>query len=425
MFVHGLLGSQIRRGYKCILAAPEQSDGGAPYPDPNVELAELTTSILAPDEPSNSSPLERMKTSLSLGAGTIWHQHGWTQALWLPHLRAAKHAGCTTVVTIHLAGDLCLRGSMLRFGQRVCDGKVAVTSCGACWAQWRGAPRPIAELLSVVPAPLAKACRGLWRGSRIGTALSAPILAADRLDQMRELIDLADGITVGSQWLYDMLMTNSCPERKLALCRPGIDPDLNNALKVTRAPIPAGPLRISYIGRLHPGKGVETLVEAFAGLPTRTPARLDLYGLAQTDEDRACAARINSLAATDGRISVLPPVSRSELPRVLLESDIVAVPSIGLETGPLVVLEAQASGASVLGSSVGGIAERVVPNETGILVPPGDVAAWREAMLRLTRDMVELRSRRAPGNVRTMDDTGEELDYFYRKLLRASRSIET
>jgi glycosyltransferase involved in cell wall biosynthesis len=242
---------------------------------------------------------------------------------------------------------------------------------------------------------------------------------------MRELIDLADGITVGSQWLYDMLMTNSCPERKLALCRPGIDPDLNNALKVTRAPIPAGPLRISYIGRLHPGKGVETLVEAFAGLPTRTPARLDLYGLAQTDEDRACAARINSLAATDGRISVLPPVSRSELPRVLLESDIVAVPSIGLETGPLVVLEAQASGASVLGSSVGGIAERVVPDETGILVPPGDVAAWREAMLRLTRDMVELRSRRAPGNVRTMDDTGEELDYFYRKLLRASRSIET
>jgi glycosyltransferase involved in cell wall biosynthesis len=52
----------------------------------------------------------------------------------------------------------------------------------------------------------------------------------------------------------------------------------------------------------------------------------------------------------------------------------------------VVAIEAMAHGRPVVGSRVGGLAELVVDGETGILVPPRDVAALRHALVRLLGD---------------------------------------
>jgi len=60
-----------------------------------------------------------------------------------------------------------------------------------------------------------------------------------------------------------------------------------------------------------------------------------------------------------------------------------AFPSIATETFGRVSVEAQATGVPVLGSDIGGIPETLDAGVTGLLLPPGDVDAWREAILKL------------------------------------------
>jgi hypothetical protein len=75
---------------------------------------------------------------------------------------------------------------------------------------------------------------------------------------------------------------------------------------------------------------------------------------------------------------------------------LIAVPSRGLETGPLVALEAFAAGVPVLGANLGGIAELVQSGIDGFLVPPDDVAALAAAIARFEENphlVCEMRGR--------------------------------
>ena len=58
-------------------------------------------------------------------------------------------------------------------------------------------------------------------------------------------------------------------------------------------------------------------------------------------------------------------------------------PSICVETFGLVVLEAMVAGRPVIASRIGGLADLVVDGMTGLLVPPGDALALRDAIQRL------------------------------------------
>src|SRR5262249_11188159 len=83
---------------------------------------------------------------------------------------------------------------------------------------------------------------------------------------------------------------------------------------------------------------------------------------------------------------------RSDRLRSLVYSaaDLFVIPSIQ-ENFPLTVLEALACGIPVIGFAVGGIPESVRPGITGLLVPPRDVGALRNAI----RDLLQASERRA------------------------------
>jgi len=67
-------------------------------------------------------------------------------------------------------------------------------------------------------------------------------------------------------------------------------------------------------------------------------------------------------------------------------------PSVCAETFGLAVVEAMTQGKAVVASRVGGMVDVVIDGETGLLVPPGDVAALAQALQRLVEDC-ELRQR--------------------------------
>ena len=70
---------------------------------------------------------------------------------------------------------------------------------------------------------------------------------------------------------------------------------------------------------------------------------------------------------------------RSDIPALLSQLDILVVPSLQEPFGKIVI-EGMAMQKPVIASRVGGIPEIIVPGETGLLVPPGDAEALRQAL---------------------------------------------
>jgi glycosyltransferase involved in cell wall biosynthesis len=82
---------------------------------------------------------------------------------------------------------------------------------------------------------------------------------------------------------------------------------------------------------------------------------------------------------------------RDDIPDILGATDVWVLASLW-EGNPLAVMEAMAASKPVIATSVGGVPELIRNEETGLLVPPNEVAALAEAMVRLGSSF-ELRRR--------------------------------
>ncbi len=159
---------------------------------------------------------------------------------------------------------------------------------------------------------------------------------------------------------------------------------------------PTGPLRVGYVGRLEAHKGVDVLVRAVAGTPGVT---LEVVGAGP--ERGRLEELVTALDVAD-RVGVAGFVDPADLGAVYRRFDLVAVPSLEtpswIEQFGRVAVEAMASGVVVVASDSGSLPQVVA--DAGVLVPPGDVDAWADALARLRDDDTE-RSRLADaGSVR-------------------------
>jgi glycosyltransferase involved in cell wall biosynthesis len=77
---------------------------------------------------------------------------------------------------------------------------------------------------------------------------------------------------------------------------------------------------------------------------------------------------------------------RSDVPDILKAADVVCLSSTA-EGLPMVILEAMAAGKPIVATDIGGVAEAVQNDRTGIVVPVGDVQAFAAALVRLAGDM--------------------------------------
>ncbi|MGA7326112.1 MAG: glycosyltransferase [Rhodomicrobium sp.] len=355
------------------------------------------------------------KECLRANKGAIYHQHAWTRGCGPHHLRAAREMGFPTALTIHVAGNICLRGTMLKFGKALCNGVADQRVCGACWAHGRGIPSAAANFVSNLPIEWARKARR--SPSRVGTAVGARALGEEQEFRLREMIGNADRIICVSQWLYEALLANGAPRNKLVLSRQGIarleqEPHAG-ARERLKGP---GPLRLLYLGRWDRIKGIEIAVRAVKALPEDIPVRLSIYALTASAWERDHEARVRSIAGKDPRIVFELPVSRSEITRVAARHHVLIVPSVCMETGPLVVLEAQAAGLYVLGSRLGGIAELVTGSDAGMLVEPGDAGAWAKAIKELWTEYSTHGLPRPSKPPRTMEAAAADMIEVYREL---------
>ena len=153
-----------------------------------------------------------------------------------------------------------------------------------------------------------------------------------------------------------------------------------SAARVKLALDPKAPV-IGTISRLSKQKGHTFLLKAFAELLASFPdLRLLIVGSGPLDEELRSEAR--ELAIEE---NIIFTGARRDVPEVLKAIDIFAMPSLW-EGFPVSLLEAFATGLPVVATPVGGVADAIERNLSGLLVEPEDVQGLKYALTKLLED---------------------------------------
>jgi len=371
---------------------------------------------------------------LAMEQPNIVHLHAFTRGVSLRLVRIVKAQGVPVIFTYHTPTVTCQRGSMTQWGIQPCKGIMDVHTCARCTLQalFGRLANPaakkdglcaipvkaLAHLVGSLPPALGAALGEFDFEGGFWTALRMTELLQLRHRMIRSLFAEVDHIVAVCEWVKNVLTSNGVPSHKVFLSRQGVaDDDISEESDQRFTISGDSPLRIAFFGRLDPTKGVHTLIQALS-LITKAELRLVIYGIAQDESGRRYEQQLRLLAAPDKRIAFHPPITTREVIPTLRNYDLLAVPSQCLETGPLVVMEAFAAGAAVIGSRLGGIAELIQDGLDGVLVDPSNVAEWANKLQSLSEDrsfITRLRTNAAPR--RTIADVARDMQELYESVL--------
>jgi glycosyltransferase involved in cell wall biosynthesis len=265
---------------------------------------------------------------------------------------ACRDAQVPVVQTLHNYRLLCPGATFFR------DGKV----CEECMEHgvWRGVRY------------------GCYRGSRPATAVVAAMLATHRfLGTWSRLIDY---YLVPTQFARRKFIAGGLPPDKI-LVKPNFvhpDPGEGNGDRSYAL----------FVGRLSPEKGLQTLLTAWACLPTSIP--LHIVG------DGPLRAELEEYVQQHGLSSVRfrGCLTWEETMAVMKKARCLILPSECYEGAlPLTVVEAFASGTPVIASRLGAMQELISDGCTGLHFTPSDaqdLACMVERVWRHPADMAEM-----------------------------------
>lgn len=158
--------------------------------------------------------------------------------------------------------------------------------------------------------------------------------------------------------------------------------------------------------RLVPEKGVEFLLEGIARVPGCC-----LVVAGDGPQRGAIEHAVRGHGLTE-RVHLTGWIDAPDLRALLRACRVSVMPSLWAEPFGIVGLEAMAAGRATLATAAGGALEWTAAEETGLLVPPGDIPALVSALGRLCED---------PALAARMGAAGQER---VERLYRASRHVE-
>ena len=299
-----------------LLFSEQGRQHSPPFPDP--EVTEALRRIIEQERPD------------------IVHAHNWMVHSFTP-LKAWSKA--RLVVTLHDTSLVCPQKRYM-YHDAVCSGPT-LAKCLPCATQHYGVAKG-------VPTTLAN-----WVAQRIE----------------RHTVDMFLPV---SQAIADvaMLDTHPTPYRVVPNFVANNVEDVSEEPEILLPALPNGDYLL-FVGDVRRDKGVDVLLQAYAGIQTAVP--LVLIGRAVHD----------FTTPVPPNVQILPSRSHNAIMQAWRGCTIALAPSIWLEAFGIVAIEAMAMGRPLIASRIGGLADVVVDNETGILVPPGDEHALRDAMQKL------------------------------------------
>jgi glycosyltransferase involved in cell wall biosynthesis len=346
-------------------------------------------------------------------APDIIHAHGWKHVTAL----ASELAGIPCIITAHHGGIVCPAGALLNADDAICRVPAGDDDCLKCCVKEVPGWRLWFPLLKATPLRLR-----LWSGDRLRRfpfilfltplgAISRRI--RDKMHSVHEIGLKADRIIAPSPAIADALIRNGMPERKIVVMPHGIPVPQAQPL---RRDFGSGPLRFLYVGRISRVKGLHIMLKAFAGLAPKT-YELHIVGGAVTRPELRYLARLKRSYPS---VNTVWHGSRpsEEITRYIAWCDVMVHPAICLEIFGLTIAEALAVGRPVIATRCGGAEAQIDEGENGLLVPPNDSPALRQALRSVIDDPALVRKLATrSGNVISIETHVSALECIYQETL--------
>ena len=214
----------------------------------------------------------------------------------------------------------------------------------------------------------------------MGASFSANVLGAVEMNLTKLMQSYERTVRVficPVQFMADKMTAWGEPSSKMMV--------IPNAVDLSPVPATRDGGYLFIAARLSQEKGHEALIRAMAQVPEM---KLKIAGIGP--EESRLRALTTSLNATN--VEFLGFLRRSEHQSVWRRAAAMVAPSVWYENAPLSVLEAMADGLPILASRIGGLPELVGHGENGLLVDPGNVDAWVEAIREFAQTPEEIRS---------------------------------
>jgi len=200
---------------------------------------------------------------------------------------------------------------------------------------------------------------------------------------------LADDVVVVSAASRASLLASGVPARKITIILNGVLPPATLPTREAaraRLGLPVDAFVVGALARLVPHKGIANLLGAAALVPDPEGALHVLIAGDGPERDALATLGTTSLGTRAHLLGHL-----ADTADFYAALDVFALPSY-MEGFGLVYVEAAFHGVPSIGTTAGGTPEAILQDETGLLVPPGDISALAGAIRRL-RDDPTLRRR--------------------------------
>jgi glycosyltransferase involved in cell wall biosynthesis len=148
-------------------------------------------------------------------------------------------------------------------------------------------------------------------------------------------------------------------------------------------------IRLAFFGQINQYKGVDILLEALGMLDSKTRKKVivELHGANLELQPKSFIKRIKSLLKEYAKnVTFHGAYDPEDLGKLMSKTDWLVVPSIWWENSPLVIQEAFNYKVPVITSDVGGMAEKVEHNLTGLHFRVGKAKELAETIQRIIEE---------------------------------------
>ncbi len=262
----------------------------------------------------------------------------------------ARQRRIPTVLTLHDFWFLCHKLHLVDWRGRPCGGPQTGAKCAFCLgSEYSGAERWAKTVFYLLP-----------------------LLYRTRY-QLR-VLNAVDVSIIPALFMKDIVAPYSVHWENRTVHIPYGIPVRPNQARSSR---PREGVRFGFLGSAKRHKGLHLLIEAFTSLKADKKPTLHVYGSYLED---AFPLQDASQRLARNRVFFHGPYDNHRVGEILHHIDVLVVPSVWRETGPMVILEAFASKKPVIASNLGGMQELVRHGKNGFLFEYGDVGALRDAL---------------------------------------------
>jgi glycosyltransferase involved in cell wall biosynthesis len=296
-----------------------------------------------------------------------FHELSGSNGITIYHLKMAYERKIPIVFTMHLVGYVCASGTLMENNSLQCNGLIDIHRCTSCSFRHQQVPASLAGLYTYLSNCFRKA--GISMYTKQGK-IAGLLGRAERIqlykERLHQMADYCNWIVTLNNWYANILVSNGLDSKKISVIPQGLPFVVTNNNTVDSLKLGA-PLRLVFVGRIYPAKGLHVLLSALANLHPES-FQLDIYG---TLNDDAYLQQCEELADSNPSIQFCGTIPAGQTVSYLMKYHLLVLPSVVTEMAPLVIQEAFAAGIPVLASDVYGNKDSIQHLFNGLLFETG------------------------------------------------------